>query len=242
MLQRQKFISVILIGCLLLAFSSPAQAQSVTNQVYSDFQVVTLALKIAADDKRLTVSFPKAFSDNVDASSFEFSIQETSGSKLSAPVSLTASSIKSATVSYAFNNLTNKTAYRIQVTAYSEDGDIVAQGSANGTPVAKLPITGVTSKAGDGTLSITFNKLTGVAPTSYQIQYWSKKDAKGNPIWEKPITIKASSLTKATFTYTFTKLKNGTLYHFNLSAEKNGDTVALTSNVTAMPKAPVKKK
>ncbi|MCD9021212.1 fibronectin type III domain-containing protein [Cohnella silvisoli] len=242
MKKRSKSISAMLALSLFLACAVPVQAASVTGQVYSEIEISNIAVKVTPGDKQLTVAFPKKFSEDVEADSFEITIQKANENTLSAPVKLSASAITTATASYTFKNLTNKTSYSIQVTAFA-DGDTVAEGSGSGIPVGKPPaLNGVTAKAGDGSVTISFNKINGAAPTTYQIHYWIKKDAAGNPIFEKPIIIKAATVKNATFTYVLSKLKNGTTYHFNVFAEKNNEVVAITSDVTATPKAPIKKK
>jgi hypothetical protein len=240
--KRSKSLAPLLILSLFLTFALPVHAQSITGEVYSDFQIVDLAVKVTSGDKQLTVTFPQKFSEEITADSFEITIQKTTEAKLSAPVKIAASSITTGSGSYTFKNLTNKLSYTIQVTAYT-NGEIVAGGSGTGVPasVALPKIERIVASGGDSSVKITFIPLTGKGPYSYKIQYWTQKDKNGNPIILSTIAVNTNA-GKLIPMYEFKMLKNGTTYHFNVLAETDNVIVAITSDVTATPKAKEKKK
>jgi hypothetical protein len=234
----RKPLQLILTLFLFLAFVLPVQAESVTGEVYSDIEIVDIPVTIKAGDAQLTVTFP----DNVNADSFEVTIQAVT-ELLSTPVTLAGGGTGNLT--YTFKNLKNKTSYTVQVSALL-DGELVGEGSSKGIPVGVLPrIAGVKATAGNAQVIITFNLLTTKPlPTTYQIQYWTNNDKNGKPILSSPTIIKSSSLKKnaTTYIYTLSEAKNGMIYHFNISALNGKEVIALSSNVTATPIAPKKKK
>ncbi|MFC5467782.1 fibronectin type III domain-containing protein [Cohnella suwonensis] len=252
MRKKPRFLFLALLAASLITFAMPVQAASVTRDVYGNPEVASLPVKTVPGDKQLTVQFPVKFSESTEAVSFILEIRKSEEKLPFRDVTVLAGVVSSDTASYTFKELANDTGYTIDVTGYSKDAEIIAHGRATGTPIvkpiekpvvkpaAKPVVKGVAAKAGNAKIAVSFNKLAGA--TSYQIQYWTKKDAAGNPVYEKPITIPAASVKSATFTYTFSKLKNGTVYHFNVVALKKTEVIALTSNVTATPKAPSAKK
>jgi hypothetical protein len=236
----RKPLQLILTICLFLAFVLPVQAESVTGEVYSDIEIVDIPVTIKAGNALLTVTFPKKITDDVEADSFELTIQAGTES-FSTPVALAGGGTGNLT--YTFKNLKNKTSYTVQVSALL-DGELVGEGSSKGIPVGVPPrVPGVKATAGNAQVIITFNLLTTKPlPTTYQIQYWTNNDKNGKPILSRPITIKPTSAKKNVITYTLGKVTNGTVYHINISALNGQEVIALSSNVTATPIAPKKKK
>jgi hypothetical protein len=225
--------------CLFLSFSMPSAAESVTDDVYSD-EATDLPVSVTSGDGQLTVSFPKTVDDET-ADTIEITIQKTGDPKASTPIVLSSSSYNSDTIKYTINQLTNKTSYSVTVSAL-KGRTLIAVGSGNGIPVAAVPVklSGVKSTAGNGQVTISFNKLSGQSPDSYQIDYWTVKN--GKKLSLTPITIKAESIKWNTHSYTIKKLKNGTTYYFNVYAKKMNKPVTLSVQVKATPAAPKTKK
>jgi hypothetical protein len=144
-------------------------------------------------------------------------------------------------VTYTFTKLTNKTQYIIGVVA-SKEGERPVIGTAVGIPVIIPVAIDVKTVVGNGFVKLTFNKLNGTkVPAEYKIQWWYKTDKKGKPIYEKPVTINLQNTKGQKVSYTFIKLKNGTIYHFDITAEKGADVIGQTIDIQATPKASQKK-
>ncbi|MDB4866624.1 MAG: hypothetical protein JWR03_957 [Cohnella sp.] len=231
---------------LVFAFALPVSAESVTKDVYGQevppVVVGVLNVHVVPGDSQLSVSVSKASSEKVSPDTFTFTLQKKGETAPIASAEVMPDSFQASTINYTFKNLTDKVEYAIMVTG-SKDGKVVGNGNASGTPASATPVMkGLKATAGDAQVTIAFDKLTTKPlPANYQIQ-WSYKDKDGKQMNGKTVVIKAADAKKSTFSYSFKKLNNGTMYSFTVFAEdSNKQKLALTSNLTATPKAKNKK-
>jgi hypothetical protein len=190
-------------------------------------------------DKQLTVKFPSKTADLV-VDTYKLTIQLVKNPKPTSPVVLTGSSISAENTTYVFKKLFNQMTYTVQVAGF-KDGKLVVTGTASSEPVwPKLE--GLSIVAGDKQVTVTFKKIAIASklPTTYKIEWWYRTASNGAPISEEPVDVQATFSDTKNLSYIFESLKNGTSYHFTVTAMNNNDVLAVNSNVIAIPKAPTK--
>jgi hypothetical protein len=190
-------------------------------------------------DKQLTVKFPSKTADLV-VDTYKLTIQLAKNPKPTSPVVLTGSSISAENTTYVFKKLINQMTYTVQVAGY-KDGRLVVTGTASSEPVwPKLE--GLSIVAGDKQVTVTFKKIAIASklPTTYKIEWWYRTAKNGAPVSEEPVDVQATFSDTKNLSYIFESLKNGTSYHFTVTAMNNNDVLAVNSNVIAIPKAPTK--
>lgn len=240
-LLRNSF-SLLLTILLLLPMATQVFAESDTDNVYNPESVhPKWKVTVSPGDSQLTVSFPKILDSGIVPDTFTLRIVAEGQSGVPTPIILSTDTMDSDIVTYTFTKLTNKKRYIIGVVA-SKEGEYPVIGTAVGTP-AIIPVAiDVKTVVENGSVKLTFSKLKGTkVPTIYKIQWWYKTDKKGKPIYEKSVTINSQKIKGQEVSYTFTKLKNGTIYHFDITAEKGIDVLGETKDIKATPKASSKK-
>lgn len=233
--------SLLLAILMLLPMTTQVFAESDTDNVSKPESVnAKWEVIVSPGDSQLTISFPKTLDSGIVPDTFTLRIKAEGKSEVPTPIILSTDTIESDIVTYTFTKLTNKTRYIIGVVTIKE-GEYSVVGTAVSTPDIIPVIIDVKTVVGNGSVKLTFNKLEGTkVPTVYKIQWWYKIDKKGEPIYEKPVTIKSQSIKRQEVSYTFNKLKSGTIYHFDITAEKGADVLGQTIDIKAKPKASLK--
>jgi|GEM_PF-4889411 len=234
----RNLLSLLLAILLLLPMATQVFAESDTDNVNTPESVnAKWKVTVSPGDSQLTVSFPKTLNSGIVPDTFTLRIVAEGQTDAPTPIILSTDTIESDIVTYTFTKLINKTQYIIGVIA-SKEGMRPIIGTAVGIPVTIPVAIDVKTVVGNGSVKLTFNKLNGTkVPTVYKIQWWYKKDKKGKPIYEKPVTINLQNTKGKEVSYTFNKLKNGTIYHFDITAEKGADVLGQTIDIKAAPKA-----
>lgn len=234
-------LSVLLAILLLLPMATQVFAVSDTDNVQPEIKNAKWKVTVSPGDSQLAVSFPKTLDSGIVPDTFTLRIVAEGQSESPTPIILSTDTMESDIVTYTFTKLTNKTKYIIGVVS-SKEGERPVIGTAVGIPVIIPVAIDVKSKVENGSIKLTFSKLNGTkVPTIYKIQWWYKTDKKGKPIYEKLVTINPQKTKGQEVSYTFIKLKNGTIYHFDITAEKGADVLGQTKDIKAIPKATPKK-
>ena len=131
----------------------------------------------------------------------------------------------SGTTSHTVRNLDNGEPYRFRLRAVNSDGNgLVAAQSA--TPKA-VPRPALTATAGNGSVTLNWKTLPGVAVTGWGYQY--KSDA----TWTETVAVSAGNRQAG-----ISGLTNGTVYTFRLLAKTSGAESLWSDEVTATPTGP----
>ena len=131
----------------------------------------------------------------------------------------------SGTTSHTVRNLDNGEPYRFRLRAVNSDGNgLVAAQSA--TPKA-VPRPVLTATAGNGSVTLNWKTLPGVAVTGWGYQY--KSDA----TWTETVAVAAGNRQAG-----ISGLTNGTVYTFRLLAKTSGAESLWSDEVTATPTGP----
>ena len=131
----------------------------------------------------------------------------------------------SGTTSHTVRNLDNGDPYRFRLRAVNSDGNgLVAAQSA--TPKA-VPRPALTATAGNGSVTLNWKTLPGVAVTGWGYQY------KSDGTWNDTVAVAAGNRQAG-----ISGLTNGTVYTFRLLAKTSGAESLWSDEVTATPTGP----
>jgi hypothetical protein len=228
---NKKFVVIMLVMCLGLTFVFPAFAEGGASS--KPDQVVVVGAYVG--NGQATIYFlENQTGETPDVYQIHWwnNTSNEEDADYLTPVEMASAQLTDGLNSHTFTGMTNGKTYYFKIYAvkgadgYSERSAIV-----DATPLNVTKVSGVKAVAGDGKITVTFDRnKTGDAPEGYEVHWWNNSAKESEAKYMKPVEIPSSKMTGLTYSYTFTGLTNGKTYYFKVYPVK-GDKAGFEKSV-----------